>query len=227
MTRLTWTRAQGRTRARLRCWRARSSAAPASCATSCTAWAAWLCSCRSWHSLVGTPLLLFCEPGRVWKSLEERGLGWRGSQASEVTANHALFWGDFHVSRMAGMPVSVRDPCCQQCSCFIVTHAPADVPSAGEHGQGASRVVDIIRLFSAITDDSPSNRQSMLQISGALACIDNIFVYLSQKSVQHLEYYYYYLNRRKVPVGDEPSGLPVFAREKPVGHAIALGCFAL
>ena len=37
-------------------------------------------------------------------------------------------------------------------------------------------MVDIIRLFSAITDDSPSNRQSMLQISGALAGMHNISV---------------------------------------------------
>lgn len=44
--------------------------------------------------------------------------------------------------------------------------APTDAPSS-EDGQEASRAVDVVRLLGAVLAESPHNRQSMVQISGA------------------------------------------------------------
>ncbi len=44
-----------------------------------------------------------------------------------------------------------------------------DAPSS-EDGQEASRAVDVVRLLGAVLAESPHNRQSMVQISGAQHC---------------------------------------------------------
>ena len=44
----------------------------------------------------------------------------------------------------------------------------ADAPSSEAGGTETSRAVDAVRLLGAVLEDSPHNRQSMVQISGAL-----------------------------------------------------------
>jgi hypothetical protein len=42
----------------------------------------------------------------------------------------------------------------------------ADAPSTEEGSEEASRAVDVVHLISAVLEESPHNRQSMIQISG-------------------------------------------------------------
>ena len=51
-------------------------------------------------------------------------------------------------------------------ACCKTDNAPADAPSSHPASATESRAVDVVRLLSAVLEDSPSNRQSMLQISG-------------------------------------------------------------
>ncbi len=44
----------------------------------------------------------------------------------------------------------------------------ADAPSSEAGDTETSRAVDAVRLLGAVLEDSPHNRQSMVQISGAM-----------------------------------------------------------